>query len=147
MKRNIFHKINELLNYFPAVAILGARQTGKTTLAKQLRPEWQYYDCEKPSIFKRIQHDPELFFEQNQQHLILDEAQELPMMFNVLRGIIDENRTQKGRFIITGSSSPELLDNISESLAGRVAIIELGTLILLSIFRAPQPRKPQSFSE
>lgn len=137
MKRNVSDKINELLTYFPAVAILGARQTGKTTLVKQLRSEWQYYDCEKPSVFQRIQHDPELFFEQNQQHIILDEAQELPAMFNVLRGVIDENRTQKGRFIFTGSSSPELLNTISESLAGRVAIIELGTLKANELFQAP----------
>jgi predicted AAA+ superfamily ATPase len=137
MKRNIFNKINELLNYFPVVAILGARQAGKTTLARQLRPEWQYYDCERPAVFQRIQHDPELFFEQNQQHIIVDEAQELPVIFNVLRGIIDENRAQKGRFILTGSSSPELLDNISESLAGRVAIIELETLKTNELFQAP----------
>ena len=147
MNRNLFHKINELLNYFPAVAILGARQVGKTTLAKQLRPDWRYYDCEKPSVFQRIQHDPELFFEQNQQDIILDEAQELPMLFNVLRGIIDENRTKKGRFILTGSSSPELLDNISESLAGRVAIIELATLKANELFQTPLSEFYNIFSE
>lgn len=147
MKRNIFDKINELLLYFPVVAILGARQTGKTTLAKQLRSEWQYYDCEKPSVFQRIQQDPELFFEQNQQHIILDEAQELPVIFNVLRGVIDENRTEKGRFILTGSSSPELLDNISESLAGRVAIVELGTLKANELFQTPLSPFYHLFSE
>ena len=147
MKRNIFDKINELLLYFPIVAILGARQTGKTTLAKQLRATWSYYDCEKPSVLERIQHDPELFFEQNPQYIILDEAQEIPSMFSVLRGVIDENRTLKGRFILTGSSSPELLDNISESLAGRVAIVELGTLKVNELFQTPLSGFYDLFSE
>lgn len=147
MKRNIFEKINALLNYFPVVAIVGARQTGKTTLAKELRPSWQYYDCEKPSVFERIHHDPELFFAQNTQNIILDEAQELPIMFNVLRGIIDENRTQKGRFILTGSSSPGLLNAISESLAGRIAIVELATLKINELLQIPLSGFYSIFSE
>lgn len=137
MNRNIGKKIIELLEFFPVVAILGARQVGKSTLARQLRPDWVYFDCEKPSVYERIQHDPELFFEQHTQHIILDEAQQLPVIFNVLRGVIDENRTEKGRFILTGSSSPALLENISESLAGRVAIVELGTLRANEIFQTP----------
>lgn len=137
MERNLSHKINELLSFFPIVAILGARQTGKTTLARQLRPHWAYYDCEKVAVFQRIQQDPDLFFEQNKGDIILDEAQELPILFNTLRGIIDENRMQKGRFILTGSSSPELLNNISESLAGRIAIVELGTLKANEFFKTP----------
>lgn len=137
MNRNIGKKIIELLEFFPVVAILGARQVGKSTLARQLRPDWVYFDCEKPSVYERIQHDPELFFEQHTQHIILDEAQQLPVIFNVLRGVIDENRTEKGRFILTGSSSPALLESISESLAGRVAIVELGTLRANEIFQTP----------
>lgn len=137
MKRNLDQKISELLNFFPIVAILGARQVGKSTLARQLRPNWVYFDCEKPSVIERIRYDPELFFEQHSKHIILDEAQELPVIFNVLRGVIDENRAEKGRFILTGSSSPELLENISESLAGRVAVIELGTLKTNEIFQTP----------
>ncbi len=126
--RNIGSKINQLLEIFPVVVILGARQVGKTTLAKQLRPTWHYIDLEKPSHLDAISHDPEFFFQQHPSGLIIDEAQSLPIIFNVLRGVIDAKRSQKGRFIVTGSSSPELNKQVSESLAGRVAIVELGTL-------------------
>jgi hypothetical protein len=128
MKRNIADKIEALLLQFPVVAIIGARQVGKTTLAKQLRPNWHYVDMQKPSDFERILFDPEIFFDNYPDATIIDEAQVYPKLFNVLRGVIDNNRQQKGRYIITGSSSPDLLKNTSESLAGRIAILELGTL-------------------
>lgn len=137
MKRNIFNKINELLRMFPAVAILGARQCGKTTLAKSLRPDWLYLDLEKISDFNRLEMDPEFFLQQNPEKIIIDEAQFLPKLFELLRGTIDENRNQPGRFIITGSSNPELLTHISESLAGRIAIVELGTLKANELFDKP----------
>lgn len=137
LTRNDGSKINQLLEHFPAVVILGARQVGKTTLAKQLRPNWHYWDLEKPSDHDRIINDPEFFFRQYPSQLILDEAQQLPLIFNILRGVIDQNRAEKGRFIITGSSSPELVKHISESLAGRVAVVELGTLKANEIHRQP----------
>ncbi|MEO1944883.1 MAG: ATP-binding protein, partial [Candidatus Thioglobus sp.] len=133
-------KINALLKMFPAVAILGPRQCGKTTLAQQLRPDWMYVDLEKPSDFNRIISDPEFFLQQNEQNVIIDEAQKAPQLFNVLRGVIDQNRTQKGRFILTGSSSPALLKSISESLAGRIATIELGTLKCNELHAKPLSR-------
>ncbi len=127
MNRNISEKVRQLLKMFPVVAILGPRQCGKTTLAKILYPDWLYIDLEKPSDFNRIQLDPQFFFQQNHANVIIDEAQTFPDIFNILRGVIDEDRSQTGRFIITGSSSPELLKCISETLAGRIATIELGT--------------------
>lgn len=128
LKRNVAKKINYLLDNFPVVVILGVRQAGKTTLAKSLCPDWQYFDLEKPSDFDAISHQPEFFFQRHSQHVIFDEAQFFPQLFQVLRGVIDEKRQQKGRYLITGSSSPELLRHVSESLAGRAALIELGTL-------------------
>jgi len=137
MKRNISNKINELLSMFPAVAIIGARQSGKTTLAKTLRPDWLYMDLEKPSDFNRLDRDPEFFLQQHPEHIIFDEAQLSPVLFEILRGTIDQDRNKPGRFIITGSSSPELLTHISETLAGRIATIELGTLKANEIFDKP----------
>lgn len=128
MQRNISARIELLLTQFPIVAIIGARQVGKTTLAKKLRPKWLYMDLEQISIRSKILPDPEMFFKNYPHSLILDEAQIYPEVFNTLRGIIDANREINGRFIITGSSSPRLLKHISDSLAGRIAIIELGTL-------------------
>ena len=122
---------------FPAVVILGPRQAGKTTLTRQLMPDWHYADLEDPSDFDRISHDPKFFFEQHPHNLIIDEAQEFPQIFKTLRGIIDADRQKKGRFVITGSSSPELLGHASETLAGRVAIIELGTFKVNEIYQKP----------
>jgi predicted AAA+ superfamily ATPase len=128
MERNLSIRVDKLLNQFPIVAIIGARQVGKTTLVKKLKPDWRYVDMQKPSEQERILADPEIFFRDYPDSVILDEAQIYPVLFDVLRGVIDEDRQKKGRFIITGSSSPELLKHLSESLAGRIAIVELGTL-------------------
>ncbi len=136
-KRNIENKIRYLLKYFPVVTILGARQTGKTTLSKQIGSNWQYFDLENPTHYDQMQYDPSFIFKQYPDSLIIDEAQELPELFKVLRGVIDEKRKQNGRFIITGSSSPALLSNISETLAGRVAIVELGTFKANEIYGKP----------
>ncbi|OGO90268.1 MAG: hypothetical protein A3F10_03340 [Coxiella sp. RIFCSPHIGHO2_12_FULL_42_15] len=137
MYRNLQNKINVLLEMFPCVVLLGARQSGKTTLCKALRPDWLYLDLEKTSDLNRIEYDPEFFFQEHPHHLIIDEAQRLPTLFETLRGVIDQQREMPGRFILTGSSSPELLQNVSESLAGRIAIVELGTFKTNEIFAAP----------
>ncbi len=137
MKRNLSERLEKLLTQFPAVCILGSRQVGKTTLARQLRPDWRYIDLQKPSDRDRVLADPEWFFKENPENLILDEAQMHPVLFDVLRGIIDDQRQHKGRFIITGSSSPDLLKNIAESLAGRVAVVELATLKMNEIAETP----------
>lgn len=137
LNRNLFAKTAKLLEYFPVVAIIGVRQCGKTTLAKQLRPDWRYLDLENPDDYDLVTSDFTFFFQQNPQKLILDEAQLAPDLFKVLRGVIDKNRKVKNRFILTGSSSSELLGNISESLAGRIAIVELGTLKTNEIFQKP----------
>jgi predicted AAA+ superfamily ATPase len=135
--RNLAPKIKRLLTQFPVVAILGPRQAGKTTLAKQIAPTWSYFDLENPVDYDRISHDPGFFFSENPRALILDEAQEYPELFRVLRGEIDKRREEKGRYLITGSSSPELLAGVSESLAGRVALVELGTLKANEFYRKP----------
>ncbi len=140
-----------LLSQFPVLAIIGPRQCGKTTLSKMLRPDWKYIDLEDPSIFEQITQDTTFFFSKYTTDIIIDEAQILPELFNTLRGVIDANRKQNNRFIITGSSSPELLKNISESLAGRVVTVELGTLKfneykqkpLSSFFKIFEGEKPQ----
>ncbi|MCU0290048.1 MAG: ATP-binding protein [Acidobacteria bacterium] len=137
IKRNLEEKINKLLTFFPAVIILGVRQCGKTTLAKQLKPNWKYFDMEKASDFDLVTRDFDFFFRENPEKLIIDEAQQAPEIFRELRGVIDRNREHKGRFILTGSSSFDLLKNVSESLAGRVAIVELGTLKFNEFYREP----------
>ena len=137
LKRNDTARLEYLLDRFPVVAIVGTRQSGKTTLSKQLRPNWLYMDLENPRDYDRISYDPLLFFEQNPHSVIIDEAQTYPQLFSVLRGIIDSKREQKNRFILTGSSSPDLVEKISESLAGRIACVELSPLKCNELYQQP----------
>lgn len=140
---------------FPVVALIGPRQCGKTTLVKTLFPDWLYLDLERPSDFNRFDQDPEFFFEQYPQQALIDEAQLSPKLFEVLRSVIDAKRAETGRFVITGSSSPHLLKHISETLAGRIATVELGTFKANELFGKPlspiyslfeQPLSRDSFS-
>ena len=139
LKRNLEHKINELLEIFPIVLLVGARQVGKTTLAKKIRPTWKYFDLENINDFNTITEDYDLFFREYPTEIIIDEAQENPQLFRQLRGVVDGNRDLKGRFILTGSSSPDLLREASDSLAGRVGIIHVGTLKVNELEAAPMP--------
>ena len=126
-KRNLETKINDLLVYFPVVTILGVRQCGKTTLAKLLRPDWQYFDLERSRDFDFITRDFEFFIKEHPHSIIIDEAQRYPALFQELRSVVDRERKHKNRFLLTGSSSFDLIKNVSESLAGRVGLVELGT--------------------
>lgn len=137
IKRNLEYKATQMLSMFPIIAILGARQVGKTTLAKKLIADWKYIDLEDPDDFDLISRNPKLFFKQYPRDVIIDEAQIYPDLFPILRGVIDQNRSEKGRFIITGSSSPELLSQVSETLAGRIGLIELGTLKANEYYQKP----------
>jgi len=139
LKRNLYDKINRLLAVFPVVMVVGARQTGKTTLSRMARPGWHYFDLEKASDYDFISRDYDFFFSEYPRNIIIDEAQEAPQLFRQLRGIIDASRKETGRFILTGSSSPDLLAQASDSLAGRIAIIELGTLKMNEIQQRPLP--------
>jgi predicted AAA+ superfamily ATPase len=126
-KRNLEAKINDLLAFFPVVIILGVRQCGKTTLSKILRPDWRYFDLERSRDFDFITRDFEFFIKEHPHSIIIDEAQRYPELFQELRSVVDRDRKHKNRFLLTGSSSLDLIKNVSESLAGRVGLVELGT--------------------
>ncbi|MBT4760396.1 MAG: ATP-binding protein [Bdellovibrionaceae bacterium] len=137
MKRNLQTKLDALLDIFPAVLILGVRQSGKTTLSQQARPKWKYFDLENTKDHDFISRDMDFFFKEYSGQIIIDEAQEYPAIFKQLRGVIDSDREHKNRFILTGSSSPELIQHASDSLAGRIGIIELGTLKMNEVNSVP----------
>ena len=125
MKRAYESLLREYLKAFPCVGIIGPRQCGKTTLLKTLPAGWKCFDLERASDHQIAAGDPELFLRLNPRHVAIDEAQLLPALFPALRVAIDAARRQPGRFVITGSSSPDLLKSVSESLAGRIGMIEM----------------------
>lgn len=125
VQRHFLPYLRRLLGQFPAICILGPRQCGKTTFAKQVLTGWRYLDLEKPSDLAKIADDPEGALHHWQGHIIFDEAQRLPSLFPVLRSIIDEHRGKKGRFVLLGSASFDLIRGISESLAGRVGFLDM----------------------
>lgn len=137
MKRHAYPFLQELLGLFPCVALLGVRQCGKTTLLQELPPDWRRFDLEKLADRDAIARDPDLFLRLNPERIAIDESQLLPALFPALRVAIDSRREVPGRFIITGSSSPDLVAAISESLAGRVAIVELAPFSLAEAHALP----------
>lgn len=134
IQRFAIDELQSHLSYFPAVGIIGPRQVGKTTLAKSIAKDLSidsiYIDLESPEDEAKL-FDPVLFFRQHMNHcVILDEVQRRPDLFPILRSVIDQHRIP-GRFILLGSASPELIRNSSESLAGRIAYLELTPLNLI----------------
>ena len=125
--RNLENTILKDLEHFPAVALLGPRQCGKSTLALNLRKKIEkfvYLDLESFEDLQTLE-DPELFFRANRDALIcLDEIQNKPNLFPVLRSILDRNR-RNGQLIILGSASRDLIKQSSETLAGRISFLEL----------------------
>jgi predicted AAA+ superfamily ATPase len=137
-------RLAHLANQFPSVLILGARQVGKTTLARQVFPGFSYLDLEDPATYALFAEDPrfQLDARANGAGLILDEAQRLPTLFDALRGAIDADRQRMGRFIILGSAQPTLVRQVAESLAGRVGILELSPLTAQEIASADTADNP-----
>lgn len=128
IKRHIIPQIQTLLKQFPVVGIVGPRQVGKTTLAKDLvkttNKKGLYLDLELPSDLNLLR-DAELFFKEHlDTQLVLDEIHHKPDLFPVMRSLIDLKR-KPGRFLVTGSASPAVIQHGSETLAGRIAFCEL----------------------
>ena len=132
--RHLKSRIQYLLARRPAVVLLGARQVGKTTLAQSIARERDaiYLDLEKANDIRLLSDDPESYLAEHVQRLvIIDEVQSYPNLFRSLRGLIDVGREQgvrAGRFLLLGSASRDLLRQSAESLAGRVAYLELTPL-------------------
>jgi len=142
LARIIESSLQNALDTRPAVALLGARQVGKTTLAKHIASQQSsvYLDLESPQDIAKLQ-EPLLFFREHCDKLIiLDEIQRLPEIFTILRGVIDDGREAgklTGQFLLLGSASVDLLRQTSESLAGRITFIEMHGLNILEVGSTP----------
>lgn len=123
-QRTITPVILDASKTFYALCLMGPRQSGKTTLLKALFPEHTYLNLEDPDTLASMKSDPRGFFRDVHQKWIIDEAQEYPELFSYLLGFIDSRKVM-GQFILSGSKNFILLEKISESLAGRIAILEL----------------------
>lgn len=124
VKREAEKELLNLAKQFKAIAIVGPRQSGKTTLATQTFPNLPYISLENPDTRRFALEDPRGFLSQYSTGAILDEAQRVPELFSYLQQILDET-TLLGKFIITGSNNFLLQENISQSLAGRIAYLYL----------------------
>lgn len=118
-------RLRLLLREFPAVAVLGPRQCGKTALVRQLFPKAEMFDLERPSDVARLEADPEYVLRHLPSPVVLDEAHRMPALFPILRALIDERRDARGRFLLLGSAHFSLARDISEPLAGRVGFLDL----------------------
>ncbi len=118
-------KIKYLAKKFPAVGLLGPRQSGKTTLAKELFPKKPYISFENQDNILLATKDPRAFLNQYKTGAIFDEIQRVPQLLSYMQGVIDDQPNKVGLFIITGSQNLLLLESVSQTLAGRIAFIHL----------------------
>ncbi len=123
--RQISEKLVDLARGFPVICLTGPRQSGKTTLVKSLFSDYTYVSLENIDAMQAAQEDPRRFLAPYQKSgLIIDEAQRVPELFSYLQGIVDSSG-QMGRYVLTGSQNFLLLEKITQSLAGRAAILHL----------------------
>lgn len=134
--RQLSKQVLSAARQFPALVITGGRQTGKTTLLRHLFPEASFASLDLPSAAYQADERSEEFLRSYQEPVILDEVQYAPGLFRYLKVAIDAKRSERGRFLMTGSQKFALMQALSESLAGRVAVLELDTLASTEIVAA-----------
>ncbi len=140
IKRTAESKLIKLAKTFRSVAVVGPRQSGKTTLCRTVFPKKQYVSLENPDVREFATSDPRGFLAQYKNGAILDEIQKVPDLFSYLQQILDETN-KKGLFILTGSNNFLLQENITQTLSGRVAYLQL---LPLSIEELRNSKKQKS---
>ena len=138
--RHLAPKLKKLAQGFPAIFITGPRQSGKTTLARETFPSFKYVSLENPENLDFALEDPKGFFKKFEAPCIIDEIQRAPLLLSYLQGLIDESQ-KPGQWILTGSQQFLLMEKISQTLAGRLAITQLLPFSLSELMET-SPRNP-----
>src|SRR4030042_1384072 len=131
--REITKELTESAAEYPVVTVFGPRQTGKTTLVRMTFPDKPYYSMENPDVRTAAETDPRGFLKNIPHGAILDEIQRLPVLLSYIQGIVDEKQ-KPGMFILTGSHQPDVHQAVSQTLAGRAALLTLLPFSLTELF-------------
>lgn len=134
--RHLHKTLKTLMQQFPAVLVTGPRQVGKSTLLQHTAKDYAYASFDDPLLLAQAKEEPRLFLLNHPEKVILDEVQYAPELFSLLKLAIDKQQ-RNGMFLLSGSQAFELMQNVSESLAGRIAILKLSGLSLREIQKNP----------
>ena len=143
IKREIANTVRQRAREFPVLTIVGPRQSGKTTLDKASFPRYAYVNLEDPETRELAENDYHRFFTLHPAPIIVDEIQRVPKLASVIQTLVDEKRNAHGQFILTGSHQPRLRETVSQSLAGRSALLKLLPLNLTELKYAESIRLTQ----
>lgn len=136
ISRDVEPRLQRSAKTRPVVVLTGARQTGKTSTFLHLFPNYSFVSLDLPTEAEQAEKEPGIFLERHPPPVIIDEVQYAPALFRHLKREVDAHRGRNGQFLITGSHKFSLMQNVSESLAGRADIVELETLSYHEITRA-----------
>lgn len=134
--RTMRTRLLEATRKYPVATLFGPRQSGKTTLARAVFPDWRYVNLEQFQTRRLAQSDPTLFFREFPRPLVIDEVQRVPELLSEIQVLVDETGTP-GQFVLTGSHQPLLQGQIAQSLAGRTALLDLLPLSLSELAAVP----------
>ncbi|MFW7380077.1 MAG: ATP-binding protein [Oligoflexus sp.] len=136
IERDISRKLLHQIRTRPATLLTGARQTGKSSLLKKILPDAEYVSLDRPALAAEAESNPHAFLSSFSKQVIIDEIQYAPSLFRELKILIDDNRQEYGRWALTGSQLFSLMRGVSESLAGRISILNLDTLTATELHKA-----------